>query len=103
MMYQLNKDGYFEHFTFFPMQRAGLLVAAGPIEPVEAQDGSVFVLGEAYWRRIILREIWGEIVHLNEDIVRDPGNIAWRDLMQEASDAWLEQRPDGVLGEEVDF
>jgi hypothetical protein len=36
-------------------------------------------------------------------MVRDPGNILWRDLMQDASDAWLEQRPDGPLGEEFDF
>lgn len=64
MMYGLHREGYFEHFTFFSMQRAGLLITAGPIEPVEAQDGSVFVPGEAYWRRIILREFWGELVHL---------------------------------------
>ncbi|GAB7336422.1 hypothetical protein MBLNU13_g09721t1 [Cladosporium sp. NU13] len=102
MTYELHKDGCSEHFTFFPMQRAGLLVTAEPIGPVEAQDGSVFVPGEVYWRRRILREIWGEIVHLDEDMVRDSGNIVWRDIMQEVSDAWLEQCPDGNLGEEVD-
>jgi hypothetical protein len=93
----------FEHFSFDRMQDNGLLVTAGPLRPVEAQDGSVFVPGEAYWRRALLREIWGLLVHIDKDMVRDPGNILWRDLMQDASDAWLEQRPDGPLGEEFDF
>ena len=95
--------GGFEHFRFFPMQHAGVLVTAGPLRSVEAQDGSVFVPGEAYWRRVLLREFWGELVHLDDNVVRDPENIVWRDLMQDASDAWLEQRPDGALGAELDF
>lgn len=101
---QFRLDGNFEHFTFSQMAHAGLLVTAGPpLGSVEAQDGSVFVPGEAYWRRVLLLEFWGRLVHLDEEIVRDPGNIVWRDLTQEAADAWLEQRPDGVLGAELDF
>lgn len=104
MMRKLYGQVDFEHFTFTPMQHAGLLVTAGPpLASVEAQDGSVFVPGEAYWRRVILREFWGGLVHLDQDMRRDPRNIVWRDLMQDASDAWLEQRPDGALGEELNF
>jgi len=93
----------FEHFDFYPMQHAGLLVTASRLGSVEARDGSVFLPGEAYWRRVLLREMWGQLVHLDRDMVREPGNIVWRDMMQDASDAWLEQRPLGTLGDEVDF
>lgn len=103
MMNRLCKYMKFEHFRLRPMQHAGLLVTAGPLGSVEAQDGSVFVPGEAYWRRVILCEFWGTLVHLDKGMRRDLRNIVWRDLMQDASDAWLEQRPDGALGEELDF
>lgn len=103
ILHMLREKGVFEHFTFSTMQHAGLLVTAGPLGSVEAQDGSVFVPGEAYWRRYIVHELWGTLVHLDRDMRRDPSNITWRDQMQDASDAWLEQRLDGVLGEELDF
>lgn len=75
------------------MQHAGVLVTVGPSRPFHERDGSVWYPTEAWWRFVLVYQLWQFTMYLDRDIAGDPNDPQWRALVREAGQDWDEQRP----------
>jgi len=93
LMDHMRLQRWFEIFTFLPMHNAGVLVTVEAPRSVRNNDGSVWLPTEAWWRVVLVRQIWGFLVHLDRDMAQDLDNPQWLALVRESGGAWNEQRP----------
>lgn len=84
--------------SFRQMSAIALLVTVHP--PVPAPwDGMMIDATEAYWRMHLLEDFWIRIVRLELQPRMDGGDVRWRALWNDASDAWDQQMEGLGLGD----
>ena len=92
-MDHMQSQGWFEIYRFTPMQDAGVLVTVGPPREITNGDGTVWTPTEAWWRVVLVRQLWFFMVHLDRDMAQDRDNPQWVALVRESGGDWDEQRP----------
>ena len=87
LMGDLRLRRWREMFTFIPMHNAGILVTMKAPTTLEDDDGSVLGSTEAWWRVVLVRQLWGILVHLDQDMAQDPDSPQWVALVRESGGA----------------
>lgn len=70
LMERMRMQIWFEIFWFTPVQDTGILVTVEAPRELTDNDGTVRTPSEAWWRVVLVRQIWFYMVHLDRKMAQ---------------------------------